>query len=61
MTWPHSLTTPTSRVHLIGHTTHTPRRVTSVVEKKARLALLTVTSAVLALRFHMPVNLRIAH
>lgn len=58
MTWPHACTTPTSRVHLVG-ATRFPRHVTPVVEKSALLALLAVTSAVVALRFHMPVAIRL--
>lgn len=58
MTWPHSITTPTSRVHIVG-ATRTPRSLTSVVEKSAQLGLLAVTSAVVALRFHVPMSVRL--
>ena len=58
MSWPQSLTTTTSRVHLVGATRYR-RTVTSVVEKTARLALLAVTSDVLALHIGVPTSLRI--
>lgn len=58
MTWPHSLTTPSSRVHLVG-ATRAPRHVTPAVEMTSRLALLAVTSSVVALRFHVHITLRI--
>jgi hypothetical protein len=59
MTSPHSLTATTPRVHLVGPATRFRSPVTSVVEKTSRLALLAVTSTVLALRFNMPTDLRI--
>ncbi len=58
MTWPNGVTGTTPRVHLVGIARfHKP--VASVVEKTARLALLAVTSTVLALRFGIPADLRI--
>jgi hypothetical protein len=58
MSWPQSLTTTTSRVHIVG-ATRFRSPVTSVVEKTSRLALLAVTSTVLALHFGVPTSLRI--
>jgi hypothetical protein len=57
MSWLHSLTAP-PRVHLVG-ATRFHRPVASVVEKTARLALLAVTSAVLALHLDVPTDLRL--
>jgi hypothetical protein len=58
MTWPRNLTVPTSRVHLVG-AVRFPRPITPVVEKSSRLALLTITSAILALRFDVPIIIRL--
>lgn len=59
MTWPHTITTPSSRVHLVG-SSRFPQHVTPVVEKTARLTLLAVTSTVLALYASVPVDLLFA-